>query len=119
MDCRDLNSKIKVYHMSDCVNPVLGTDGQKPELLKTVWANVQPRTGSLLSGREAGTMLSKTTHVIKVRRKALKGIDDACWIEWVDGIGEKHTFKIDYILPPNKENFSTIYASEKVVHNGI
>ena len=86
MDCRDLNSKIKVYHMSDCVNPVLGTDGQKPELLKTVWANVQPRTGSLLSGREAGTVLSKTTHVIKVRRKSLNLTYYACFIYCLDGI---------------------------------
>lgn len=118
MECRKLDVRIKVYFMKEFVNEKLGTTEQSPELLKTVWANVQPRTGSILNGREAGTMLSKTTHAVTIRTNKIRGITDSCWIEWTDSDGGQHRFDIDYILPPNKNIFSTIYCTE-VVRHGI
>lgn len=71
-----------------------------PKLIKTVWAEIKPKTGSLLSGREAGTMLSQTTHQIRCRYSAASGITPDCWIIHHDASGQEHRFDIDYCLDP-------------------
>ena len=76
---------------------------------------MQPRTGSLVSGRPADTMLSKTTHVITIRAEAVKDITVDCYITWKDAAGISHRFDIDYILPPVRTKPTTsIYVQEVI-----
>ena len=51
----------------------LGTQVYDDTMLAEVWAQVSPRTGSLLTGRPADTILSKVTHKIisKARSTAI------------------------------------------------
>lgn len=117
MEARNLDSKISIYQYTETTSALLGTTDKTRSLLKTIWANIQPRTGSLLSGREAGTKLSKTTHAITVRSEAVSNIKDDCEIEWTDLNGVIHKFYIDYILPPTRASkFTTIYANEENLH---
>lgn len=81
MNIGELDSRIEIYRLNTQLNSY-GEEEPAPVLLKTVWAKVEPRTGSLLSGRPAETMLSKTTHAITVRAEALKGITPDCYILW-------------------------------------
>lgn len=114
MNVGELDSRISVYCLKQKENE-LNEEEPAPALLKTVWAKVEPRTGSLLSGRPAETMLSKTTHAITVRSEALQGITPDCYILWTDRIGQKHRFDIDYILPPTRrQTFSKIYVQEVI-----
>lgn len=109
-----LDSRISIYHLGQAENE-LNEEEPVPVLLKTVWAKVESRTGSLLSGRPAETMLSKTTHAITVRAEALKGVTPDCYILWVDLVGQQHRFDIDYILPPTrKQVLSKIYVQEVI-----
>lgn len=71
-----------------------------PEKIKEIWAEITPKTGSLLSGREAGTVLSKTTHQIRCRYDAAKEITPDCWIIYRDQTGKEHRFDIDYLFDP-------------------
>lgn len=110
-----LDCKVRIYKHGFFVDDDLGTDEPGRFHLKTIWADVTPRTASLLTGRDAQTMLAKTTHVITCRAEALKDITNDCEIEWTDVIGNNHLMSIDYILPPVRgERFSTIYCSEEV-----
>ena len=68
----------------------LGADEMAERMFYECWARIEPRTGSLLTGRAADTMLSKTTHKITVRYDAR--ISYGCWI-----IYNGHRFEIDYI----------------------
>ncbi len=86
-----------------------------PALLARVWANIESRTGSLLSGRPAGTMLSKTTAVIDVRREVAKKLDYSCYIFWTDAFGIKHRFDIDYISPVQDGQLTVrLYVQEAI-----
>ena len=114
MNIGELDSRIEIYRLNTQLNSY-DEEEPAPALLKIVRAKVEPRTGSLLSGRPAETMLSKTTHAITVRAEALKGITPDCYILWTDLIGQKHRFDIDYILPPTRRQaFSKIYAQEVI-----
>ena len=114
MNIGKLDSRISIYCLQKQENE-LHEEEPVPALLKTVWARVEPRTGSLLSGRPAETMLSKTTHAITVRAEALKGITPDCYILWTDAIGRKHRFDIDYILPPVRTNpYTSLYVQEVI-----
>lgn len=114
MNIGQLSHKIKIYQNEITTNG-LNEDQPTPVLLKRVWANVQPRTGSLMTGRPAETMLSKTTHVITVRSEVLKDITLDCYILWTDANGQQHRFDIDYILPPARlQPLSSIYVQEVI-----
>lgn len=114
MNIGKLDQRIAIYQNEVIVND-LNEDQPAPALLKRVWANVQPRTGSLMSGRPADTMLSKTTHVVTVRSEVLKNITTDCYILWTDANGQRHRFDIDYILPPVRlQPTSTIYVQEVI-----
>jgi len=113
----DLNRRVEIWGKE----PVLDSAGNpekdklsqeviEPQKLATVWASVSPRTGSLLSGRQADTILSKTTHLIKIRYSAFKTLSDKNWL-----IYQGHRFNIDYILNPGFSNeFLEIFCNEVV-----
>lgn len=114
MNIGELDERINIYGNTKSKN-ILGETEVKPILLKTVWAKVISKTGSLLAGRQADTMLSKTTHAITVRVKSVEGITYEDWIEWTDVTGTKHRFDIDYIMPPVRTSpVTTIYVQEVI-----
>lgn len=114
MNIGELDTKIDIYHMTIKTNS-LNEDQPVETPLKRIWAKVETRTGSLINGRPADTMLSKTTHVITVRVDSLKDVTESCYILWVDAIGNSHRFDIDYILPPIRRNpLTSIYVQEVV-----
>lgn len=109
-----LDARIRVYKLEK-VKDELGKQHPQEVLLKTIWAKVEPRTGSLMTGRPAETMLSKTTHAISVRTAQVRDITVDCRIQWVDTVGIEHRFDINYILPPvRRSSLTTIYVEEKV-----
>ena len=114
MNIGALNKRIEIYVNAKKTDKTLGTTKMEQTPLKRVWANIQPRTGSLLTGRDAGTMLAKTTHVITVRAEVVRDITNDCYIMWVDEFGASHKFDIDYILPPAGYRFATIYVQEVI-----
>ena len=70
--------------------------GQYPiieQLVAEVWCGVTPQTGSMLSGRQADTILTRTTHKVTIRYR-----DDITSDMWmiIDGI----RYDILYILDP-------------------
>lgn len=113
MNAGQLDEKIEFWNMEITENE-LCEDQPEETLLRKAWAKVEPRTGSLLSGRPADTMLSKTTHAITVRNETLKDVTVDCWIIWKDILGNTHKLSIDYILPPVRTSqFTMIYAREE------
>lgn len=85
----------------------VGGDETVDTLLFKRWANMEPRTGSLLMGRAQNTMLSKTTHKIIMRYS--EEVTPGCWIVY-----NGHRFDIDYILPDFKKEWLEIYAQEVI-----
>lgn len=75
------------------VKDALGQYPVGPVTVATVWCQVVPQTGSLLSGRQGETAISRTTHKIVIRYR--KGITEDMWFE-VDGV----RYDILYILDP-------------------
>jgi head-tail adaptor len=76
------------------------------------YAEMVPKTGSMLSGRVADTVLSKTTHMIRIRYRSKYELlkPDTNWIMY-----KGHRFNIDYILNPySKNEFLEIFCSEVV-----
>lgn len=63
------------------------------EKVCTVWAAVIPQTGSLLSGRTAGTELTKTTHKVVIRYRS-----DVTKDMWITYKGQR--YNIIYPLDP-------------------
>lgn len=110
MNIGKLNKRIRIFRQSAEVDPETLTDEPKHVEVRTVWANISPRTGSMLQGRDAGTMLSQTTHTIMIRSRGDVGDDD--YIVWTDEFGQDHRFDIDYVLPPAGSRFMTIYVRE-------
>lgn len=79
-------------------------------LLKTVWAKIIDKSGSLLYGRPANTIASKTTHVITIRYNSFKELKTDNWIIY-NGI----RFDIDYISNKNfNKEFFDIYVQAVV-----
>lgn len=114
MDIGKLNKRISFYKFEKITDQTLATTERRPVLIKECWASLEPRTGSLLMGREAGTKLSKTTHVIKVRSRILKNVTPDCYVTWKDEFKQMHKFEIDYILPPAGNSIAMIYCSEEI-----
>lgn len=110
MNIGKLNKRIRIFRQSTKTDAETMTDEPKRTEVRTVWANISPRTGSMLQGRDAGTMLSQTTHAITIRSRGDVRDDD--YIIWTDEFGVDHRFDIDYILPPAGNRFMTIYAKE-------
>lgn len=114
MNAGQLDERIEIK-AKKIVENELGEEQPEEITLKKIWAKIEPRTGSLLTGRPADTLLSKTTHVITVRSEVLSEVTIDCWIVWNDAIGKSHKLSIDYILPPIRTSpYTTIYAREEV-----
>ena len=114
MNAGQLDERIEIK-AKKIVENELGEEQPEEITLKKIWARIEPRTGSLLTGRPADTLLSKTTHAITVRSEVLSEVTIDCWIVWNDAIGKSHKLSIDYILPPVRRSpFTTIYAREEV-----
>ena len=90
-----LNKRIAFWHnVPTGGQNELGADEMADKELCTCWARLEPRTGSLLSGRTADTILSKTTHKVTIRYNSK--ITYGCWI-----IYQGRRFDIDYISDPD------------------
>ena len=86
----------------------LGADMVKETSFYECWACIEPRTGSLLSGRAADTMLSKTTHKITIRYNP--DINYSCWIMYAG-----RRFDIDYINDPHlNKRYLELFVQEVV-----
>lgn len=112
-----LNKKVEIWRNELTKNE----DGElepAPRMIKRVWAQIVPKTGSLLSGRVADTTLSKTTHQIKMRYSTAKGVLPEYWLIYKEKIGEEvreHRFDIDYIQNPLfKNNELQIFCQEVI-----
>lgn len=105
-----LNNKIAIWGniAQESQYDELGNDLVSEQQLFTVWANIESRTGSLLSGRTADTLLSKTTHKIIIRYN--KSIKPEHWIMY-DG----RRFDIDYISDPDfSKRYLEVFVQEVV-----
>ncbi len=70
--------------------------GQYPIVEQTVaevWCGVTPQTGSMLSGRQADTILTRTTHKVTIRWR--DDIRPEMWL-MIDGV----RYDILYVLDP-------------------
>lgn len=70
--------------------------GQYPIIEQTVaevWCGVIPQTGSMLSGRQADTILTRTTHKVTIRYR--DDIRPEMWL-MIDGV----RYDILYVLDP-------------------
>lgn len=86
----------------------LGNDLVQEQVVGQYWASIESRTGSLLKGRTAETILTNTTHVITMRYHP--AIDHACWIEY-----QGHRFDIDYVGDPDfQKTWMQVYVREVV-----
>ena len=110
MNIGKLNKRITIFRRETEEDSETLTDEPKEIEMQTVWANISPRTGSMLQGRDAGTILSQTTHAITIRSRG--DIRDDDYIIWTDEFGREHRFDIDYVLTPAGNNLMTIYTRE-------
>ena len=70
--------------------------GQYPiidTVVADVWCGVTPQTGTMLSGRQADTILTRTTHKVTIRYR--DDIGPEMWLE-IDGV----RYEILYIMDP-------------------
>lgn len=112
MNIGQLKSRIKIYKPAFAEDDEIGTDEPSDICLGTFWANISPRTGSMLNGRDGGTILSQTTHAIMIRSRG--DVTPDCYIKWTDEFGTEHKFTIDYIRPPVGDNFMLMYVREQI-----
>ena len=104
-----LNHRIAIWHNAPMGGQnELGADEMAEQELCTCWARLEPRTGSLLSGRTADTMLSKTTHKVTIRYNS--AVTYGCWI-----IYQGRRFDIDYISDPGfDKRYLELFVQEVV-----
>lgn len=86
-----------------------GEKDYKPGLIKTIWANIIPQTGSLQK-QVANTILSNVTHKIIVRYESANDVKQDMYIIFRD-----KRFDIKYILNPYFKNESLEIFCEEVV----
>lgn len=108
MQSGKLNKKIEVWKKEKTGDiDATGADETKDTLIFKKWASIEPRTGSLMTGRAQETILSKTTHKITMRYS--DKVTSDCWL-----IYDGHRFDIDYILPDFSKSWLDIYAQEVI-----
>ncbi len=113
MDIGNLNKKILIYKKSESVET--NEIGQPIEIKSVIgqpYAEIIPKTGSLLAGRAGDTVLSNTTHMIRIRyNKKYEFLHNSKnWVEYQD-----HRFEINYILNPYFKNETLeIFVSEVI-----
>lgn len=90
----NLNQRAQIWkNGTSATKDALGQYPQEDQPVATVWAGVIPQTGSLLTGRTAETMLTKTTHKIILRYRT--DLTPDMWLT-VGGV----RYDILYILDP-------------------
>lgn len=93
-----LNRKVEFWQHGKSETPNrLGQYEKTENRVCTKWANITPQTGSLLNGRTAETVLTKTTHKITIRYD--KTITSDMWVMCNDV-----RYDIIYILDPYEDH---------------
>ena len=111
----ELNRRIEVWGKIPTENE-LGADDFLPGKIKTIWAGIIPQTGKLQNQSNTNTVVSNTTHKIKVRFNSGKDIKNDNWIMYFENKADSdtyaeacaknqdakvgHRFDINYILDP-------------------
>ena len=93
-----LNKRVEVWHsVKSTERNRLGQCPIEDKLFTVVYGAVIPQTGSLLNGRTADTVLTRTTHKVLMRYR-----DDITADMWliVDGV----RYEIIYVMNPNLDN---------------
>lgn len=108
MNAGKLNKKIEVHGNNKTENEI-GEVAYKFELIKSLYAEVIPQTGSLRNA-EAETILTNVTHKIIVRYDSGKFITKEMKI-----VFKNHTFEIKYILNPYFSNRTLEIFVEEII----
>lgn len=108
MNAGKLNKKIEV-HGNNVNENELGEVSYRFEMIKSLYAEVIPQTGSLRN-TQAETILTNVTHKIIVRYNSGKFITKEMKI-----VFKNHTFEIKYILNPYFSNQTLEIFVEEVV----
>ena len=93
-----LKHRVEVWHsVKSSERNRLGQYPIEDKLFTVVYGSVVPQTGSLLNGRTAETVLTRTTHKVLMRYR-----DDITADMWliVDGV----RYDILYVMNPNLDN---------------
>lgn len=103
-----LNNRIEVWGNERGDNELSEVDND-PKLMKTIWAEIIPQTGSLQK-QQANTVLADVTHKVVIRYSSGKDIQYGMWFMY-----KGHRFDIKYILNPYFKNESLeIFCSELI-----
>lgn len=108
MNIGALIHRIDIYGNSEIENE-LGEIDYSSVLLKTIWANIIPQTGSLQK-QQANTILSNVTHKIIVRYESANDVTQDMYI-----IFRGKRFDIKYILNPYFKNESLEIFCEEII----
>lgn len=112
-NCGKMDKKIQIWGKVETLEKdEIGQAIIEDAIIGNPFAEIVPKTGSLLSGRAADTVLSKTTHMIKIRYNSkyeyLK--PDTNWI-----MLNKHRYNIEFVLNPySKNEFLEIFCNELI-----
>ncbi len=87
-----LNCRIDVYGRKDFINS-LGEDDYEYEKLKSVWAEITPSGGSLLSG-EGNTTYADISHKFVIRSKAIPNLSNDMYFMF-----KQQRYNIKYFNP--------------------
>lgn len=104
----NFNKRIEIHGKIEYENAA-GETSTKYGLIKSIWAQVIPQTGSL-QRQQADTILTNVTHKIIVRYNAGKNIKHDMEIKY-----RQHHFKIKYILNPYFSNETLEIFVEEVI----
>ncbi|NMM52149.1 phage head closure protein [Paenibacillus aquistagni] len=99
---------IELWGNVETTNELLETDISANKI-RTVWAELIPRTGAMLKG-EADTIISKCTHKFKMRYGSGKDIEEDMWFVY-----RGQRFDIKFILNPRFKDESLEIFVEEVV----
>lgn len=108
MNIGALIHRIDIYGNSEIENE-LGEIDYSSVLLKTIWANIIPQTGSLQK-QQANTILSNVTHKIIVRYESANDVTQDMYIMF-----RGKRFDIKYILNPYFKNESLEIFCEEII----
>lgn len=103
-----LTKRIEVYRF-EMMEGNLGSLEKHPVLLKSIWGQIVPKTGSV--HERANTQFAEMTHKIVIRANAIRDLTDKDLIKY-----NRRTYEIMYILNPYERNeLLEIFCKEKVL----
>lgn len=109
MEAGKLKHKIEVWGRVEFENELLETD-YTDSLIKSIWAEIIPQTGSMSKRQGVETIMTNVTHKIIVRYNSGKDIASDMWLMY-----RGHRFDIRFILNPYFSNESLEIFCEEVV----